>query len=132
MSEATERIRNLLLDECGGCCEADVTARVDELEDLHDRAALDRTDADLRALSALAGETRYRIVRLLGAADRELCVCEIEPLVDVSASAVSHALSDLTDAGIVERRKEGRWRYYRTTDRAEALLDALDETEGDR
>jgi DNA-binding transcriptional ArsR family regulator len=65
---------------------------------------------------------------LLKAADRELCVCEINPIVDVSDSAISHALSDLYDAGLVTRRKDGTWRYYETTDRAEAILTALDET----
>jgi DNA-binding transcriptional ArsR family regulator len=46
----------------------------------------------------------------------------------VSESAVSHALADLVDAGLVDRRKAGKWRYYRTTDRAARLLDALDAT----
>jgi DNA-binding transcriptional ArsR family regulator len=46
----------------------------------------------------------------------------------VSASAVSHALSDLHDAGLVTRRQAGTWRYYAPTDRAVALLDALDST----
>ena len=52
----------------------------------------------------------------------------------VSDSAVSHALSDLTEAGLVTRRKEGQWRYYDTTDRADGLLAALDSTResGDR
>ncbi|MFD1644198.1 helix-turn-helix domain-containing protein [Haloarchaeobius litoreus] len=50
----------------------------------------------------------------------------LDPLVDVSDSAVSHALSTLADAGLVDRRKEGRWRYYRATDRARALLAAVD------
>ena len=80
----------------------------------------------MRALSALGNETRYRIVRLLATADDELCVCEFEPLLDVSASAISHALSNLTDAGLLARRKEGKWRYYRTTPLAERLLGALD------
>ncbi len=128
MSESTERLRNLLDDELGQCCDADVTARVDELEDVADRARPADLEGDLRALSALASETRYRIVRLLAAAERDLCVCEIEPLVDVSASAVSHALSDLADAELIDRRKEGRWRYYRPTARGEALLAALDGT----
>lgn len=132
MSNSTERLRNLLTDELGECCAADVTERVEHLEGVQDRAGLERTDEDVRTLSALASETRYRIVRLLVAAeDDELCVCEFEPLLDVSASAISHALSDLTDAGLIERRKEGRWRYYRTTERAETLLDALDETGDD-
>ena len=68
---------------------------------------------------------------MLTAADRELCVCEINPIFEVSDSAISHALSDLYDAGLVSRRKDGTWRYYETTDRAEALLTALDETRSD-
>jgi DNA-binding transcriptional ArsR family regulator len=46
----------------------------------------------------------------------------------VSESAVSHALGDLTTAGLVDRRKDGRWRYYAVTERATALLSALDAT----
>ncbi|PSP51038.1 transcriptional regulator [Halobacteriales archaeon QH_3_68_24] len=86
----------------------------------------------LAALGTLSDDTRYRLARVLSAADGELCVCELSPLVAVSDSAVSHALSDLTEAGLVTRRKDGQWRYYDTTDRADALLEALDGTRGDR
>jgi DNA-binding transcriptional ArsR family regulator len=81
-------------------------------------------------LSALANETRYKIVRILHIADGELCVCEFSPLLDVSDSAISHALSPLTDAGLLWRRKDGKWRKYRTTARANALLVALDGSRG--
>ncbi|WP_394296231.1 ArsR/SmtB family transcription factor [Halorubrum lacusprofundi] len=82
---------------------------------------------DVELLSALGNETRYKIVRMLHAADGdELCVCELSPLLDVSDSAISHALSKLTDAGLVTRRKEGKWRMYRATPRANAVLVALD------
>jgi DNA-binding transcriptional ArsR family regulator len=103
-----------------------VAARVDSLR-AH-RPDVSETTADLQALKTLGDGTRHTIVSLLVAADRELCVCEIDPVVDVSASAVSHALSDLHDAGLVTRRQAGTWRYYAPTDRAVALLDALDST----
>ena len=77
-------------------------------------------------LSALANKTRYRIVRILHIADEELCVCEFTPLLDVSDSAISHALSQLTEAGLLTRRKDGKWRKYRATARASAVLIALD------
>lgn len=35
------------------------------------------------ALSAIGSKTRYTVVRLLAAATEELCVCEIEPVVEV-------------------------------------------------
>ncbi|MFC7019542.1 MULTISPECIES: ArsR/SmtB family transcription factor [Haloarcula] len=132
MSSQTERLERLITEESGGCCEADIEERLASLRSFQSGTPTD-PDADLTALKTLGNDTRYNIVRLLQTADRELCVCEINPIFDVSDSAISHALSDLYDAGLVTRRKDGTWRYYETTDRAEAVLRALDETrEGDR
>ncbi len=128
MTFESPRLRRLVREEIGQCYDADLDERVAELERLG--AAVEApTRGDLAALRTLGDETRHRLVRLLAASGAERCVCELTPLVDVSASAVSHALSDLVDAGLVARRKEGSWRYYRATDRAEALLEALDRTE---
>jgi len=127
MGTESARLRRLLDDRLGECCAADVEARIDDLQTL-EQGLPDDTGADLTALGTLSDDTRYRIARYLSAAEGELCVCEISPLVAVSDSAVSHALSDLTEAGLVTRRKEGQWRYYDTTDRADGLLAALDST----
>ena len=131
MSQQTDRLERLLTEELGECCEVDVEERLDSLRAYRSEIPTN-PDADLAALKTLGNDTRYGIVRLLTAADREMCVCEINPVVDVSDSAISHALSDLHEAGLVSRRKEGTWRYYETTDRAEAILDALDATRGGR
>ncbi|MDG5775326.1 metalloregulator ArsR/SmtB family transcription factor [Haloarculaceae archaeon H-GB2-1] len=132
MGQQSERLERLIADQEGECCTADIDARIETLErhvtDLPPDYARDQA-----ALKALSNDTRHTIVRLLAAAGRELCVCEITPVVDVSDSAVSHALSDLYDAGLVTRRKDGTWRYYEATGRATALLEALDQTrEGSR
>jgi DNA-binding transcriptional ArsR family regulator len=129
VSQQTDRLERLITEEMGECCEADVADRLDSLRSYQSEAPAD-LDADVTALKTLGNDTRYTIVRLLTAADRELCVCEINPVVDVSDSAISHALSDLYDAGLVTRRKDGTWRYYEVTDRAEALVAALDGTRG--
>lgn len=85
-------------------------------------------ESDVDLLSVVSNETRYRSLRLVAEAQAdEVCVCTVQSELDVSQSAVSQALSRLRDAGLVTRRKEGRWRYYGTTDRAERLLNALDE-----
>ena len=130
MSQQTDRLERLLTEELGECCAADVEERLESLRTYQSEIP-PNPDADLGALKTLGNDTRYSIVRLLSAAGREMCVCEINPVVDVSDSAISHALSDLYDAGLVTRRKDGTWRYYRVTDRAEALLAALDETRGE-
>lgn len=129
MSSQTKRLERLITEERGGCCEADIEERLDSLRSYQSETPTN-PESDLSALKTLGNDTRYTIVRLLKAADRELCVCEINPIVDVSDSAISHALSDLYDAGLVTRRKDGTWRYYEATDRAEALLRALDATQG--
>lgn len=103
------------------------TTGVDRSDGPNDRTV----ERDVEALKALGSDTRYRIVRHLVAADEERCVCELTPRFEVSDSAVSHALSDLADAGLVSRRKQGTWRYYRPTDRAASLIDALDASRGE-
>jgi predicted transcriptional regulator len=95
-----------LADELGSCQDEDVERRIEQLEAL-ETAVGGTTFDDVDVLSALANETRYRIVRILDAADSELCVCEFAPLLDVSDGAISHALSKLTEAGLLTRRKDG-------------------------
>lgn len=122
----SDRLERLVERELGECCEGDIEDRLDTLEGY----TTDPDEADLAALRTLGDRTRHSIAGLLVAADRPLCVCEITPVVDVGDSAVSHALSDLHGAGLVARSKEGNWRYYRGTERAERLLAALDATGG--
>lgn len=127
MVQRAERLERLITDQEGECCTADIEAHIETLE-RHVSDFPSDISRDHATLKALSNDTRYTIARLLASAGRELCVCEITPVVDVSDSAVSHALSDLYAAGLVTRRKDGTWRYYAATDRATALLDALDRT----
>jgi len=83
--------------------------------------------ADVRTLSALGNDTRYEALRLIARADDGICGCDLEPALGVSQGAVSQALSRLFESGLVDRRKEGRWRYYSTTERADRLLATLDD-----
>jgi ArsR family transcriptional regulator len=85
----------------------------------------------VQVLTALGNDTRYEALRLIAAAGGGVCVCELEPALGVSQSAVSQALSRLYAAGLVSRRKDGRWRYYAATPRATVLLNTLDETRGE-
>ncbi len=123
---ASERLQRYLTDEQGSCTSAALQERLEELEELETAVGGPNLDADVDMLSALANETRYKIVRILHTANEELCVCEFAPLLDVSDSAISHALSQLTDAGLLTRRKDGKWRKYSVTNRATAVLIALD------
>jgi DNA-binding transcriptional ArsR family regulator len=126
MAEATDRLRRYLDDELGECRDEDIERRLEELGTLEAALGSARVDAELDVLSALANGTRYTLVRVLVAAEGELCVCELNAVVDVTESGLSHALSALVDAGLAESRKDGRWRKYRATNRAVALVTVLE------
>jgi len=104
--------------QAGGCCSVGETLPDEWLA------------ADVEALAALGNATRYEALRLIAGAEEGVCVCELEPALGVSQGAVSQALSRLLGAGLVDRRKKGRWRYYSATPRAKRLLDVFDETRG--
>ncbi|MDR5674741.1 Transcriptional regulator containing HTH domain,ArsR family [Halalkaliarchaeum sp. AArc-CO] len=131
MTNATVRLKRYLEDEIGDCQPADVDERITELDALETVLDDDRIGKEVAILAALANETRFKLVRLLVAADGELCVCELNAMVDASESAISHALSRLNDTGLVTRRKDGRWRKYRATNVAVAVVTLLDGTATD-
>ena len=75
---------------------------------------------------ALADENRVRV--LLALRKRELCVCQITELFGLAPSTVSKHLSILSQAGLLESRKDGRWIYYRLPgkDAPVAVREAID------
>ena len=62
------------------------------------------------ALKAAGDPTRTRILKLLEA--RDLCVCQIQAVLDMAPSTVSKHLTLLKQAGFVADRRDGKWVYY--------------------
>jgi DNA-binding transcriptional ArsR family regulator len=60
---------------------------------------------------ALNDETRVRILAALD--QEELCLCQIIELFGLAPSTLSKHVNLLAAAGLVRRRKEGRWHYFR-------------------
>ncbi len=78
-----------------------------------------------RMLRAIADPTRRRILRALkekGACsldkDVGLCACDIEERVRLTQPTISHHMSVLKKAGLVEAKKEGQWMWYRRNESA--------------
>jgi len=63
----------------------------------------------------LGDETRIKILYLL--AHRELCVCDLASLLDMSLPAVSHHLRLLKALRLVKYRRDGKMVYYSLDDR---------------
>lgn len=72
------------------------------------------SDLRLKILCALADSTRLEIIKYLSGGER--CVCEILPAFQRSQSAVSKHLNILYQAGILDRRFEGKRTLYSIKD----------------
>jgi DNA-binding transcriptional ArsR family regulator len=65
----------------------------------------------LNISKALSDRTRVRA--LMALKNGELCLCQLVCLLLLAPSTLSKHMNLLTEAGLVERRKEGRWHYFR-------------------
>jgi len=65
---------------------------------------------EVLVLKTLADPTRLKLLKLILV--RELCVCELQPLLGISQPAVSQHIAKLKTAGLVTERKAGMWTYY--------------------
>ncbi len=76
----------------------------------------DREEAEkLAALFKVMGDpTRVRIIQALSL--RELCVCDLSAVLEMSQSAVSHQLRVLRQERLVKYRKAGKMVYYSLDD----------------
>jgi len=64
----------------------------------------------VKMLSALSDTTRLRVYLLL--LEDELCVCELENILDIEQSRISHGLRVLREADLVDSQREGKWIIY--------------------
>jgi DNA-binding transcriptional ArsR family regulator len=80
----------------------------------------------VQVAKALADESRVRVLMALGGAAAqgccgpsrdeegvgELCLCQIVDLLGLAPSTVSRHMNQLQTAGLVRRRKAGKWHYF--------------------
>lgn len=81
----------------------------------------DEADDLAAAFKVLADPARLRLLSMIASAD-EACACELVEPIGRSQPTVSHHLAVLTDAGLVDREKRGKWAYYRLRPERLALL----------
>lgn len=69
----------------------------------------------LAITKALGDKTRIRA--LLALRNGELCLCQMIEFLALSPATMSKHMDMLVQAGLVERRKEGRWCFFRLAGR---------------
>jgi ArsR family transcriptional regulator len=87
------------------------------------------TEAETLAagFKVLSDPVRLRLLSLIAnAPGGEVCACDLTEPVGRSQPTVSHHLSILVGAGLVEREQRGKWAWYRVVpERVEVLRGAL-------
>ncbi len=83
----------------------------------------------LQILKALADSNRLAIIRHLGKG--EACVCELLEIFSVTQPTLSHHMRILSEADLVEGRREGKWIHYSIKDATlQAFQDSVQELKG--
>ena len=80
---------------------------------------IDHDDAEelARRLGALADPIRLQVVSVIAnAPDGEVCACDFGEPLGRSQPTISHHLKVLTEAGVIEGDRRGRWIWYRLSE----------------
>ena len=97
-----------------GACECLVIHK-DAVKEVRSTLPSDETLSDLADLFKLFGDTtRIKILYLLF--EKELCVCDIAVLLNMTQSAISHQLKTLKHSKLVKFRREGKVVFYSLAD----------------
>ncbi len=68
-----------------------------------------------RVFKAFCDEKRLRILELLQSGEK--CACVLMEQLDMPQSTLSYHMKILCDSGIVDSRPEGKWTYYKISEK---------------
>jgi len=76
--------------------------------------------------AALADESRLRLLSLIRGG--EICVCQLQGVLQTNQPKISRHLAYLRKAGLVATREDGRWTHYRLKKLDASLAKILEQT----
>jgi ArsR family transcriptional regulator, arsenate/arsenite/antimonite-responsive transcriptional repressor len=86
------------------CCAPVTAGRLDE----------DAATQMAALFKALADPVRVRLVSIIaGTPGGEICACDLPALLDRAQPTISHHLSVLVRAGLIDREQRGKWAWFR-------------------
>lgn len=116
-SQTSEIKSSLKRAKDSGCFPEDLPIEkiIQDLETKRNLHQLDETKNKFRAFSnffkAMSSSKRLEIIALL--ADRERCVCELQPVLGISTPSISQHLKILQNIGIISTEKKGQFSFAR-------------------
>lgn len=79
-----------------------------------------------KVFKAFCDEKRLRILELL--CNGEKCACVLLEQIDLGQSGLSYHMKILVESGVVESRQEGKWTYYKISEKGSTYaIDLLKE-----
>ncbi|HKS40637.1 MAG TPA: metalloregulator ArsR/SmtB family transcription factor, partial [Blastocatellia bacterium] len=78
-----------------------------------------------RIAKALADPRRFEILEVIASAGDDICCGTVVECFPVAQATVSHHLKELTEAGLIETRSEGQFKYLRA--RPDVLTEYVNE-----
>lgn len=76
-----------------------------------------------KVFKAFCDDKRLRILELLR--DGEKCACVLTDKLNMGQSALSYHMKILVESGVVESRQEGKWTYYKISEKGSAYAGDL-------
>ena len=76
-----------------------------------------------RVFKAFCDEKRLRVLELLRGGEK--CACVLLEQIDLGQSGLSYHMKILVESGIIESRQEGKWTYYKISEKGSAYASAL-------
>lgn len=67
-------------------------------------------DEQVKVFKAFCDEKRLMILEMLRGGEK--CACQLLDDLDIGQSTLSHHMKILTESGVVDSRKDGKWTYY--------------------
>jgi ArsR family transcriptional regulator len=90
----------------------------------------DQAAATAELFKALGDPARVRLVNLLATSTEPVCICNLVEPLGLSQPTVSHHMSKLREAGLVEREQRGKWAYFSLQRDAVEKLAAIADLKG--
>lgn len=123
-----ERLKRYI-EECTNCSDKGLEAHISNLQNILNKYPPDKIKKLMRLFKALGNDVRIKILLLLR--DKELnkekvCACEINVVLGLSQSNISHHLNILEQMGLIINNTQGKWKYYQITDRGKEMIQLLE------
>ena len=76
-----------------------------------------------KVFKAFCDENRLRILEMLRGGEK--CACVLLEQLDLGQSGLSYHMKILVESSVVDSRQEGKWTYYKISEKGSAYAGAL-------